>query len=263
MARPVITLTTDFSEDFFAGVMKGVIAGINPDAHVIDITHALALGDIRAGAFALMVSCAYFPAGSIHVVVVDPGVGSARRILCARTQSYVFLAPDNGILSWMLDRQPPIDVHAVEERKFFLPAVSSTFHGRDVFAPVAAHLSLGTKVEELGPPVAPGAITRIEFPKPVRPDARTLKGKILYIDRFGNGITNISADDLKGADLAAVRVDVLSSSIKGLSRSYVGALPGTALALLGSAGFLEIACSVGSAAKRFGLKVGENVTVVS
>jgi hypothetical protein len=263
MAQPVITLTTDFSEDFFAGVMKGVIAGINPGARVIDITHALALGDIRAGAFALMVSCTYFPPGSIHVVVVDPGVGSARRILCARTRNYLFLAPDNGILSWTFERETPVDVHAVEERKFFLPSVSSTFHGRDIFAPVAAHLSLGVRPEELGPPLAPDTITRIDFPKPARPDARTLRGKVLYIDRFGNGITNISVDDLKGTDPASVRVDVLSNSIKGLSRSYVGALPGTALALLGSTGFLEIACSVGSAAKRFGLKVGENVTVVT
>jgi len=263
MAESFITLTTDFSEDFFAGVMKGVIAGINPQAHVIDITHALALGDIRAGAFALMVSCAYFPPGSIHVVVVDPGVGSARRILCARTRRYLFLAPDNGILSWTLERDTAVDIHAVEERKFFLPAVSSTFHGRDVFAPVAAHLSLGTKVEELGPPVPPDAITRIEFPKPLRSDPKTLRGKVLYIDRFGNGITNISAQDVKDADPATARVDVLSSSIKGLSRSYVGALPGTALALLGSSGFLEIACSVGSAAKRLGLKVGENVTVMT
>jgi hypothetical protein len=261
MSEPVITLTTDFSEDFFAGIMKGVIAAVNPSARVIDLTHALALGDIRAGAFVLMVSCRFFPPGTIHVVVVDPGVGSARRILCARTKNHLFLAPDNGILSWILERDPALAVHAVEEKKFFLHAVSSTFHGRDIFAPVAAHLSLGVRVDELGPPVPLDALTRIEFPKPLRIDPHALKGKVIYIDRFGNGITNISARDLADLDPAALRVDVLSNSIKGLSRSYVAALPGTALALLGSTAFLEIACSVGSAAKRFGLKVGENVTV--
>jgi len=263
MSEPVITLTTDFSEDFFAGIMKGVIAAVNPRARVYDLTHALALGDIRAGAFALMVSCGFFPPGTIHVVVVDPGVGSARRILCARTKNHTFLAPDNGILSWILERDPALAVHSVEEKKFFLHAVSSTFHGRDIFAPVAAHLSLGVRVEDLGPAVAPDAYTRIEFPKPVQADPHTLRGKILYIDRFGNGISNISADDLIGLDPAALRIDVLANSIKGVSRSYVAALPGTAIALLGSTGFLEIACSVGSAAKRFGLKVGENVTVIS
>lgn len=256
-----ITLTTDFSEDMFAGVMKGVIANINPDARVIDITHGLKLGDIRSGAFVLMASCGYFPRGTIHVVVVDPGVGPSRRIVCAQTKDYIFLAPDNGILSWALTRHEPLEMRAVEKEKFFLDEVSMTFHGRDIFAPVAAHLSLGIKPNELGPEIDPGDVVSIEFPEPWLDDGGELQGEVLYIDRFGNCITNITRDDLGKLDPAKVRISSETLNVEGIHRSYSDVHPGTEVAVIGSTGFLEIAVSGGNASMRFGLRTGDEVTL--
>jgi len=261
MTRPVITLTTDFGDDLFAGVMKGVIVGVNPEARVIDLTHAITPGDVRAGAFALLAGCRYFPPGAIHVVVVDPGVGSSRRVLCVRTREATFLAPDNGVLSWVLGRDAPVEIRAVENRTFFLEHVSHTFHGRDVFAPVAAHLSLGVEPEELGPEIPPDDIARMPFPQPERPDARTLRGEILTIDRFGNCISNIGAEEVTKADPPSVQVEAASLCLSGLHTSYADAAAGTPLAIIGSAGFVEIAVSGASAARRFGLKVGDTVTL--
>jgi len=261
MSHPVITLTTDFSDDLFVGVMKGVIASINPEALVVDVTHAVRLGDVRAGAFALRVSAGYFPKGSIHVAVVDPGVGSARRILCVQTADYVYLAPDNGLLSWRLACEKVLAVRSVENARFFLRDVSRTFHGRDIFAPVAARLSLGVVPEDLGPELDPDHIVRIEFPKPGRPDAQTLRGEVLYVDRFGNAVTNLPATEFASVDPSRVRVEIASLCLTGLSRSYSDSPPGAALALLGSAGFLEIAASGANAAKQFGIKVGDAVRI--
>ena len=263
MTRPVITLTTDFAEDFFTGVMRGVILGINPDARVVDLVHAIDPGDLRAGAFALLAGCRYFPKGSIHVAVVDPGVGSSRKILCAQTADYVFLAPDNGILSWALTREKDVTIHSVEERKFFLASVSSTFHGRDIFAPVAAHLSLGVKVADLGPEIAPDRIVRLEFPEPEPVEGGGLHGEILYVDRFGNCITNITVEHVEGFDAARVRVEIGPVHLQGLKRSYADGHPGTALALIGSAGFLEVATSGGNVAERFALHVGDPVVLTT
>lgn len=260
MLRSIITLTTDFADDLFVGVMKGVIAGINPEARVIDLTHAVQPGDVRAAAFALMVSFGYFPPGTVHVVVVDPGVGTDRRILCARTQNHLFLAPDNGVLSFALAREEPLTVHSVENRTYFLEPVSHTFHGRDIFAPVAAHLTLGVTPEELGPQVPLADIVRVEFPAP-RAVEGGIEGEVLYIDRFGNCITNVSAADLKDAEPASVRIEAASLRLEGLATSYAHADEGAPLALIGSTDFLEIAASGASAAERFGLHVGDDVTV--
>ncbi len=261
MPRPVITLTTDFSADLFVGVMKGVIASINPEALVVDVTHAIRLGDVRAGAFAMRVSAGYFPKGTIHVGVVDPSVGSGRRIVCAQTADYVYLVPDNGLLSWRLEREKLLSVRSVENARFFLADVSRTFHGRDIFAPVAARLSLGVLPEDLGPEIDPEGLVRIQFPRPARLDERTLRGEVLYVDAFGNGITNLSAADFASADPARMRVETTSLCLTGLGRAYADAQPGTALALIGSAGFLEIAASGANAAKQFGLHVGDPVKV--
>ncbi len=261
MASPVISLTTDFGADLFVGVMKGVIAAINPDARVIDLTHAVPPGDVRAGAFALMAGAEYFPEGTIHAAVVDPGVGSSRRILCVQTREFVYLAPDNGLLSWCLEREEILAARSVENAQFFLGEVSRTFHGRDIFAPVAARLSLGVMIEDLGPEVKADHIARIPFPKPSRPDGATLAGEVLYIDHFGNAITNLPAAELAGADPARVRVEAGTLAISGLSQSYSEASPGAALTIIGSAGFLELAASGAGAAKQFGLRVGDVVTV--
>lgn len=261
MSRPVITLTTDFSDDLFVGVMKGVIASIDPEALVVDVTHAIRLGDVRAGAFALMAAAGYFPKGTIHVGVVDPGVGSSRRILCVATADYVYLAPDNGLLSWRLEREKVLAVRSVENARFFLKEVSRTFHGRDIFAPVAARLSLGVVPEDLGPEVDLDGIVRLPFPKPSRPDAQALRGEVLYVDPFGNAITNLPASEFAGVDPGKVRVETASLCLTGLGRSYSDTPAGAALAIIGSAGFLEIAASGAHASRQFGLHVGDAVTV--
>src|SRR6266478_233225 len=186
---PLITLTTDFgTRDWFAGTMKGVILGIHPRAKVVDLTHEIAPGDIWSGAFALNAACHFFPKGTIHVAVVDPGVGSSRRAITVQTTDYIFVGPDNGVLSWALAKQEIKAVHELENVDYFLPDVSATFHGRDVFAPVAAHLSRGVPVRKLGPRLKD--FVRLPWPEVARrPGAIT--GEVIFIDRFGNAITNI------------------------------------------------------------------------
>jgi S-adenosylmethionine hydrolase len=261
MSAPVITLTTDFAEDLFVGVMKGIILGISPEANVVDLTHGIPPGNVRAGAFALMVSCRHFPTGSIHVVVVDPGVGSSRKILCVRTKRYTFLAPDNGILSWVLARQKPLEVRAVENDEYFLDEISMTFHGRDIFAPVAAHLSLGLATEEVGPKMPVDEIVTINFPVPRRERSRRLFGEVVYVDRFGNCITNVGPEDIADMNPHRVWIETSTVGVEGLSGSYADVTRGRPLGVLGSSGFLEIAVAGGSASERFGLKVGDAVTV--
>jgi len=261
VGAPVITLTTDFAEDLFVGVMKGIILGINPDATIVDLTHGIPPGNVRAGAFALMVSCPHFPPGSIHVVVVDPGVGSSRKILCVRTKRHIFIAPDNGILSWVLARKRSLEVRSVENGKYFLDEVSLTFHGRDIFAPVAAHLSLGVGMKDLGPKVRAGDVVKVNFPRPRRERSRALLGEVVYVDRFGNCITNVSPEDVDDVDPKTVWIETSTLGIEGLSGSYADVTTGRPLGILGSSGFLEIAVAGGSASQRFGLKVGDAVTV--
>jgi len=199
MNNPVITLTTDFGmRDGFAGVMKGVILRINPRAVIVDISHDVPAWDVRAGAFVLSSAYRYFPAGSIHVCVIDPGVGSGREILIARTPEYYFLAPDNGLLSPVLDVEQECSVYRISNPEMLLPEISNTFHGRDIFAPAAAHLSINTPVERIGVPFA-GARREL-FPEPCVEVGR-ISGEIIYRDSFGNLITNIRVHHLTGAGI--------------------------------------------------------------
>src|SRR5437867_549095 len=185
----IITLTTDFGvADWFVGTMKGVILGIQPRAVLVDITHEIPPGDIRAGAFALAASQRYFPRGTVHLAVVDPGVGSRRRILAVQTQDFVFVGPDNGVLSCALVSEKVKAVHHITNSRFFLNPVSRTFHGRDVFAPVAAYLSAGVAIQKLGPPVRD--FLRLDWPGP-RIGQDKADGEVIYIDRFGNAMKNI------------------------------------------------------------------------
>src|SRR5262245_32283700 len=187
-----ITLTTDFgTRDWFVGTMKGVILGIKPRARVVDITHEIAPGDIRGGAFALMASCRYFPKGTLHVAVVDPGVGSRRRAIAVRTANSILIGPDNGVLSWALRGETIQSIRQLENRRYFLEPVSRTFHGRDIFAPVAAHLSRGVALERLGRELHD--LVRLPWPEPVK-QREEIRGEIVYIDRFGNAITNIRGE---------------------------------------------------------------------
>ena len=261
--RPLITLLTDFgSQDAYVGVLKGVIAGICPEAAVVDLTHAVPPQDIRAGAFQLLVACPYFPAGSVHLAVVDPGVGADRRLIAVEAGGHFFVGPDNGLLRWSVEGLAGDGWRAVqltEPRYWLAPAseVSHTFHGRDIMAPVAAHLAAGVALERIGNPV--GALEGTPLPRPVR-DGERLRGEILHVDHFGNAITNIRREQLSEPG-GALRADIGSHSLCGPVKSYAGAGVGEPLVIWGSAGFLEVAVREGSAAGALGIRVGDPVVV--
>lgn len=275
----LITLTTDFgTRDWFVGTMKGVIVGINPRATVVDVTHEIPAGDIKAGAFALVAACRFFPQGTVHVAVVDPGVGTARKALAVQTEKHFYVGPDNGLLSWALRGERIKAIRALENEDYFLPEVSGTFHGRDIFAPVAAHLSRRVPMQKLGPALK--EIVRLPWPEP-RQTRPGVQGEIIYLDAFGNAITNIAAAGLpggaRGPHRAAgcarpclrreedpaphLRVFRGRRFLCPVASSYQAVLPGEPVAVIGSSGFLEIAVNGGSAVRRFGLRIGNTVMV--
>lgn len=265
-----IVLLTDFGlDDVYVGVIKGVILQINPRARLIDLCHRVAPQNIAIAARMLAESYRYFPPEAIFVAVVDPGVGSTRRAIALRTPHGQFVGPDNGIFSdiaadFGLGIPPaggpaplaptPIIGVALENGRYFLPRVSATFHGRDIFAPVAAHLSQGTPLAALGP-----AITEMITLPPVRPAVRLgeIRGHVVHVDRFGNAITDIKAQDL--ATIASPIIEAAGTQIAGISRHYAER-PGL-LALVGSSDVLEIALSGGDAATALGLRPGDPVIV--
>ena len=256
-----IALLTDFGlDDVFVGVMKGVIAGINPRVSVIDVTHALTPFEVAEAAFILRATAAYFAPGTVFCVVVDPGVGSARRVLAARADGRAFVAPDNGLLHPTLAQAKRAHVVSVENRDYFLPHVSDTFHGRDIFAPVAAHLSLGLALEKLGPPAED--IETLDLPEASRTPDGAAEGQVILRDRFGNLITNIPADMLDAmGPRASLCVEIAGRVLPGLSRSYAAAPPGDLLALVSSFDTLEIACNQRSAGDVLGAERGDRVRV--
>jgi S-adenosyl-L-methionine hydrolase (adenosine-forming) len=258
---PVITLTTDFgSKDWFVGTMKGVMLGIAPRATLVDITHEIAPGDLRGGAFALGASYRFFPKGTVHLVVVDPGVGSARRAIAVQTADYCFVGPDNGVLSWALAREPVKAIHALENDRYFLHPVSRTFHGRDIFAPVAAHLSRGLELRKVGPALK--EMVRLAWPHP-QAEGRGVRGEVVYLDRFGNAITNIDADKVRRLGAGPLAVWLGRKRLCAVAEFYQAVPQGHAVAVVGSSGFLEIAVNGGSAQERFGLHVGSACSVRS
>jgi S-adenosylmethionine hydrolase len=270
-ARVVITLTTDFgTADPYVGMMKGVILGINPQASIVDITHGVRPQNIRQGAFLLGKSYRYFPKGTIHVAVVDPGVGSSRRGVALSTPRGVFVAPDNGVLSYVLkdlweDGLPELSegevpvptgcrAYQITNKSLWLQPVSATFHGRDVFAPVAAHLSRGVAVAEVGKEVESLWCLELESRQG---EGGKLRGVVAHVDRFGNLITDIDAKLLKPT--TGLRVEVKGSGIRGLREFYS---QGEGLmALVGSYGTLEIAVRDGSAASMLGAEIEDEVIV--
>lgn len=255
----VITLTTDFgTSDWFVGTLKGVIAGIAPKATIIDLTHDLPLGDIRGGAFALAASYRFFPIGAVHVVVVDSGVGSRRKAIAVQTAKGFLVGPDNGVLSWALVNEKAKAVHALENEAYFLKPVSQTFHGRDVFAPVAAHLSRGVPIKKFGPALKD--FVRLDWPEPRR-QRGGIEGEVVYIDRFGNAITNLESGLLQGSDWASCEAYAKRRRICPLRTFYQGVGPKTPIALAGSSGFLEIAVNGGSAEKLLGVRIGTRVVL--
>ena len=238
--------------------MKGVILGLQPRAQLVDITHEIPAGDIRAGAFALAASHRFFPRGTVHVAVVDPGVGSRRRAIAVKTVNYFFVGPDNGVLSLALAREKIKAIHQITNEQLFLHPVSNTFHGRDVFAPVAANLSKGLPLGKIGAPTT--EFVKLSWPKPQR-TANSIKGEIAYIDRFGNAITNIGNATLDSLAEGSCEIIVRGKRLCAVQPFYHAVPSGKPVAVPGSSGFLELAVNGGSAAKKFNLKVSQAVIV--
>ncbi len=240
--------------------MKGALLGINPDAVIVDITHDIPPQNIHAGAWVLAEAVAVFPPDGIHVVVVDPGVGSGRRIICVQTAAGFFVAPDNGVLTHVLRQRKLVRAVQVTNSRFFRKQVSATFHGRDIMSPVAAHLSLGVDVTELGPAI----IDLVELPvAEVQSTGDGLRGEIVFVDHFGNLITNIPWRDFSEEPIGteSFRVRVADREIVGVYRCYAEVESGSLTAVVGSAGFLEIAITNGSAQQELQAGVGDTVTV--
>ncbi len=254
----IITLITDFGlADGYVGIMKGVILRIAPEARLVDLSHEVPAQDIRHAREVLARAIPYFPDGTVHLAVVDPGVGSARRVLIVAARGSFFVGPDNGLFSDPL-ADPGARIYAADRPEFWLPEPSHTFHGRDIFAPLAAHLARGRQPEELG--TFAGAPVRLpqESAPRRRPDG-SLGGQVVYVDRFGNLITDIPGSCLAGRGWTCL---IAGQTIAGLSDTYSEAERGALLALVSSAGTLEIAVREGSAATRLGAGAGEPVLVV-
>ncbi len=262
--RGVITLITDFGlRDPFVGAMKGIILNINPSATIVDISHEIANHDLRQAAFILYGCYKQFPQGTIHMVVVDPGVGTARRPIVAVGDNYRFIAPDNGVLSYIYREESLNEVIAITSERYFLPSVSHTFHGRDIFAPVAGWLSTGINPLKFGQPVQD--YVRLSLPDLVQSNKSTLKGAIIHIDRFGNLITNIDRATfekmLKKSSGKKFVLRVGGKQVAKLIETYAQGKKGELFLLFNSFGLLEIASYMQSAASLLKLQRGDEVVV--
>jgi len=253
----IVTLTTDFGlSDGYVGTMKGVILSIAPDVTLVDITHDLAPQDIRQAAYALHAAASYFPPGTIHLAVVDPGVGSDRRALVVRVTRGFLVGPDNGVFTLFLAEDPNAECHAITNTQYLLPHISATFHGRDIFAPVAAHLARGVDVAEFGPRITDPVMFPI--PTPTRQPDGSWRGCVLYADHFGNLITSVTVDLLQR--IGDAEISIGQRRIIGLRRAYAQAAPGELVALVGSSGRLEISIVNGNAAQT--LELGPDAPVI-
>jgi S-adenosyl-L-methionine hydrolase (adenosine-forming) len=255
---PLIALLTDFGlEDTYVGIMKGVIAGIAPTATVVDLTHGVPPQDVLAGAYALLSSYRHFPAGTVFCCVVDPEVGGDRAAVAVAAGGYAFVTPDNGMLAPILQEVAASGAVKLDDPAYHYPGGSRTFHGRDVFAPAAAHLAAGVALERVGSALDPAALQRLEWPEPT-PTPDGFAATVLHVDRFGNLITS-----LPGSVLAGERWQVRCGSvtIRGVSPTFAAVTVGEALAYVGSAGLLELAIRQGNAARSWGAARGDAVTV--
>lgn len=250
--RGVITLLTDFGNvDYFVGAVKGAVLSVNPSAVIADITHEIAPQDIEAAAFTLLASYQTFPSETIHVAVVDPGVGSARRPIVVRAGDQFFVGPDNGIFTYIYDREPAHRVFHITSENYFRPSPSTTFHGRDIFAPVAAALSKGVKPEDLGPEIN----DPVRLTNSLTPDVL----KIIHIDRFGNCITNITRDLIDPKRNPTLIIN--RKQIRTFSDFYSSDSSNELFAIWGSAGFLEISMNGKSAAEKLRVKRGHLISL--
>jgi S-adenosyl-L-methionine hydrolase (adenosine-forming) len=259
----VVTFTTDFGlSDPFVGIMHGVVLNIHPETTIVDISHAVPSYDVLDGAWTIAQAYRFFPPRTVHVVVVDPGVGSRRRPIIVETDDYVFVAPDNGVLSLVEAREPKFSVRHITAERYFLQPVSHTFHGRDIFAPVAGWLSKGVAPAEFGPEVTDHV--RLPLPAVERVGDTSLRGVVIKVDKFGNLITNISEQDAPAlfASVPPAVSILIGETIVRLRHSYAEGSEGEVFAILGSSGYLEIATRQASAAERLGASVGTPVGIV-
>ena len=258
--RPIVTLLTDFGhQDPFVGIMKGVILGLCPEAVIVDLCHETPAFDILGGSFLLQSAVRFFPSGTIHVAVVDPGVGGPRRPILARIDQQVFVAPDNGLLSYPMAGGTVHSVRVITACQYLLDPVGATFHGRDVFAPAAGHLARGVSPERLGPEIADAA--RLAIPQPQRDGPSAIRGAVLWVDRFGNCITNITQKDLgtgAGAERDPVQIRIDGRPLGPLV-GYFGEAGGGRGAIIGSTGHLELFSNLGNLAREWGLTHGASV----
>jgi hypothetical protein len=258
----IVTLTSDFgTKDSFAASMKGIVLKVNPEAQIIDITHEVGPQDIWEGAFALKNAYNHFPKGTVHLAVVDPGVGSNRRPIIVVTESYYFVGPDNGIFSLIFMEAERIRVHHITASHYFLPNPGPTFHGRDIFAPVAGWLSKGIPSGNFGDVIEDYVKLNVPLPKT---SATGIEGHVIHIDRFGNVITNIIYKDLQtlmpeGTPARPVAISIAGKEIRGLKKFYAEAAPGEPAAIFNSSGYLEIFLFKQNARTALSLKRGESV----
>jgi S-adenosylmethionine hydrolase len=256
---PLITLLTDFgNDDPFVAIMKGVVSRINPAARFIDLSHNVPPQDVFRGALILRSAAPYFPAGTIHLAVIDPGVGSSRRPLLIEAEGTSYIGPDNGVLSLALSDKKITRIIELRNQAYFLTPTSATFHGRDVFAPVAAALSLGVPAEEFGPTLADYA--KLAWPQPVHGDG-SVQGEIIYIDRFGNLVTSIAESELRTIAHKPLTISLRSYTLQGLHDNYSSGAGQDLIALINSWKLLEIARFCGSAQLHTGAQVGDKVRI--
>ena len=261
--RPIITLTTDFgTNDHFVGVMKGVILEIVPEAEIVDICHSVQAFDVLDGALTISQAYSYFPSKTVHIVVVDPGVGTARRPILASNEKYHFVAPDNGVLSLVYAREERIHVRHITSDHYFLQPVSNTFHARDIFSPIAAYLAKEVDPLKFGDEVED--YIRFSAPKPKAIDENRLRGVVLKVDRFGNLISNITPQDapMLFEPASSFKIVVGSAEITEIHSAYAEGAPGQVFGVLGSMGFLEIAANRASAAQLTGAGKGTDVSII-
>lgn len=262
--RPIVTLTTDFgTNDHFVGALKGVILDIVPEAAIVDITHAVQAFDVLDGALAISQAYSYFPNGTVHVVVVDPGVGTNRRPILASSDGYHFVAPDNGVLSMVYAREERMHVRHITSEHYFRQPVSNTFHGRDIFAPVAAYLAKMVDSHKFGDEIED--YVRFAAPRPKPAGENRFRAVVLKVDRFGNLITNVTPEDapaLFGATATGFKIVVGNKEITEIRTNYAEGAPGQVFGVLGSMGYLEIVANRAAAAQITGAGKGSEVTIV-
>jgi len=258
MSQPIITLTTDFGQtDGYVGAMKGVMLGICPEAILVDISHGIRPQAVQQAAYVLSTATPYFPAGSVHVVVVDPGVGTERRAVVVQTGSALYVAPDNGTLSLVLQQERVETAIQLTDPAFRRSRVSATFHGRDIFAPAAAHLARGTAPSEMGDPVSPSELVSLPMLEPQPRPEGNWEGEILHIDHFGNLITSLRICNAP----SLIAVVVQGRRIHALRDTFGDVEPGELVAYAGSSGHLEIAVRDGNAARALDMDIGDPVWV--